>query len=158
MSHVLQPHELQYARLLCPSLFPWVCSNSSPLSWWCHPTISSSVAFFSSCSQSFQASWSFPMSWLFTLGGQSIGALASVFLMNIQGRFSLGLTGLISLQSKGLSRVFSSNRVQKHQFFSAQPSLWSNSLGNIETISFLGPMETNIDFSQWVQEHNTKLF
>ena len=88
------------------------------------------------------------MSWLFTLGGQSIGALASVFLMNIQGRFPLGLTGLISLQSKGLSRVFSSNRVQKHQFFSAQPSLWSNSLGNIETISFLGPMETNIDFSQ----------
>ena len=98
---------LQHARLPCPSLSTRVCSNSCPLSWWCHPNISSSVAHFSSCPQSFPASEDFPMSWLFTSGGQIIGtsASASVFPMNIQGWFSLGLTGLISLQSKGLSRV-----------------------------------------------------
>ena len=90
-----------------------------PLSWWCHPTISSSVVPFSSCSQSFPASASFPMSWLFTLGGQSIGASASasVLPMNIQDWFLLGLTGLISLLSKELSRVFSNITVQKHKFF-----------------------------------------
>ena len=106
-----------------------ICTNSSPLSQWCHPTISSSVVPFSSCLQSFTASGSFPMIQLFPLGGQSIGASASasVFLMHIQGRFPLGLTGLISLQSKGLSRVFSSTTVWKHQFFGVQPSLWSNS-------------------------------
>ena len=109
MSHFLQPHELQYARLLCPSLFPWVCSNSSPLSWWCHPTISSSVASFSSCPQSFQASWPFPMSRLFTAHGQSIRVSASVLAMNIQGWFPSGLTDLISLLSKGLSRLESSS-------------------------------------------------
>ena len=94
---------------------------------WCHPTISSSVALFSSWVQSFPASGSFPMSWLFTTGGQNIGASASVFPVNIQGWFPLVLTGLKSLQSKQLSRVFSSTTNWKHQFFSTQPSLWSNS-------------------------------
>ena len=104
-------------------------TNSCPLSQWCHPTILSSVVPFSSHPQSFPASGSFPMSQLFTLDDQSIGvsSSASVLPMNIQGWFSLGSTGLISLLSKGLSRVFSSTTVQKHQFFCAQPSLWSNS-------------------------------
>ena len=108
---------------------PGACSNSCPLSWWCHPTISSSVVPFSPCLQSFPASESFPMSQFFASGGQSIGASASasVLPMTIQGWFPLGLTGLISLLSKGLSRVFSNTTVRKHQFFSAQPSLWSNS-------------------------------
>ena len=122
-SDSLQPHELRHARLSCPSLSPWVCSNSCPLSRWCDPTISSSVTHFSSCPQSFPASRSFPMSWLFTSGSQSIGtsalASASVLLMNIQGWFPLGLTGLISLLSRGLSRVFSNTTVQKWKFFSA---------------------------------------
>ena len=99
--------------------------------WWATvhgvTTISSAVIPFSSCSQSFPASGSFPMSWLFISGCYSVGALASVLPMNIQGWFPLGLTGLISFLSKGLSRVFSSIIIQKHQFFSAQPSLWSNS-------------------------------
>ena len=96
---------------------------------WCHPGILSSVACFSSCLQSFPVSRSFPMSWLLSSGGQSIGAStsASALSMNIQGWFPLGLTGFISLWSKGFSRVFSSTTVQKHQFFNAQPSLWSNS-------------------------------
>ena len=113
----------------CPSLFPEVCSNSYPLSWWCNTTISSSVAPFFSCSQSFPSSGSFPISQLFMSDGQRTGtsATASVLPINTQGWFPLGLTGFISLQSKGLSRVFSSTTVQKHQFFSAQPSLWSNS-------------------------------
>ena len=108
---------------------PGACSNSCPSSRWCHPTISSSVIPFSSCLQSFPASGSFPMSRLFTAGNQSTGAsaLASVLPMNIQDCFPLGWTGWISLQSKGLSRVFFNTTVQKHQFFSAQPSLWSNS-------------------------------
>ena len=105
------------------------CSNSCPLCQWCHPTISSSVAPFSSCPQSFSASESFPMSQLFASGGQSIGtsASASVLPMNIQSWLPLGLTGLIFLLSKGLSRVFSSVTVWKHQFFSTQPSWRSNS-------------------------------
>ena len=125
----LRPHELQHARCPCPSLSPRVCSDSCLLSQWCHPAISSSATPFSSCPQSCPASGSFPMSQLFTSGGQSIraSASASVLPMNIQGWFSLGLTGLISLQSKGLSRVFSSTTAQKHQFFSTQPSLWSSS-------------------------------
>ena len=129
MSDSLQPHELQHVRLPCQSPTPGACSNLSPLSRWCHPTISSSVVSFSSCFQSFPASGSFPMSPFFTSGGQSIGvsASASVLPMNIQGWFPLGLTGYISLQSKGLSRVFSNTTVQKHQFFSAQLSLWPNS-------------------------------
>ena len=115
--------------ILCPPLSPRVCSNSCPLSRWCNLTISSSVTLFSFCLQFFPASWSFPVSQLFTSGGQSIrvSALASLFPMSIWGWFSLGLTGLISLLSKGLSRVFSSPTVQKHQFFSTQPSLWFNS-------------------------------
>ena len=104
-----------------------VRSNSWPLSQWCYLTISSSAALFSFCLQSFPASGSLPMSQLFTSGGQSIGASASVLPMNIQGWFPLGLTGLIFLQSKRLSRVFSSTTIRKHQFFSTQPSLWSNS-------------------------------
>ena len=126
---LLQPREQQHTRLPSPSLSPGVCSNSCPSSQWCHPTISSSVVPFSSCPQSFPVSGPFPMSRLFASGSQSIGALASasVLPMNIQDWFPLGLTGLISLQSKGLSRVFSST-IQKPQFFSAQPSLWANSV------------------------------
>ena len=124
----LRPHGLQHARPPCPSPTPGVYSNSCPLSWWCHPTISSSVIPFSSHLQSFPASGSFPMSQLFTSGGQSIrvSASASVLPMNTQDR-SLEWTGWISLQSKGLSRVFSNTTVQKHQFFGAQLSLESNS-------------------------------
>ena len=124
----LQLHGLQNDILPCP-LSPGVCSNSCPLSQWCHPTISSSVAPFSFCPQSFPTSGSFKMSWLFKSDGQSIGALtsASVFLINIQGWCPLGLIGLISLQSKGLSRLFSNTTILKHPFFSAQPSLWYNS-------------------------------
>ena len=113
------------ARLPCPSLSPQACPNSYPLSRWCYPTISSSATPFSSYLQSFPASGSFPMSQLFLSGGQSIGASASVLPMNVQGWFPLGLTGLISLLSRGLSRVFPSTTVQKHQFFSTQYSLWS---------------------------------
>ena len=125
----LRPHGLQHIRLSCPSPSPGACSNSRPLSQWCYPTISSSVVHFSSCLQSFPSSQSFPVSQLFTSGGQSIGASASasVFPMKIQDWFPLGLTGLISLQSKELSSLFSSTTVWKHQFFGAQPSLWSNS-------------------------------
>ena len=126
VSDSLRPHELQHARLPGPSPSPRVCSNACPLSQWCHPTISTFASPFS-FPQSFPASGSFPMSWLFASGGQSIEASASVLPMNIQGWFILGLTSLISLLSKGLSRVFSSSTVQKHQFFNAQPSLWSNS-------------------------------
>ena len=108
---------------------PGVCSNSHPLSWWCHPTISSSVISFSSCLQSFPASGSFPRSQFFASDGQSIGASASasVLPMNIQGWFPFTLTGLISLQSKSLSRIFSNSTIPKHQFFSSQPSLWLKS-------------------------------
>ena len=129
MSYSLQLHGLQQARLPCPSPTPGACSNSCPSSQWCHPTILSSVVPFSSCLQSFPASGSFLMSQIFRSGGQSIGASpsASVLPLNIQGWFPLGLTGLISPQSKGLTRVFSSTIVQKHQFFGAQLSLWSSS-------------------------------
>ena len=123
----LWPHELQHPRLTSPSLFPWVCSNSYTLSQWCHPTISSSVVPFSSCPQSFPASGSFPMSQFFILGGQSIGASAPVLPINIQDWFPLGLTDLISLLSRGPSRIFSNTAVWKHQFFGPQPSLWPNS-------------------------------
>ena len=116
MSDSLWPHELQHARLPCPSLSPRIYSKSCPLSRWCYRAISSSVAPFSSCSQSFPASGSFPMSQLFASGDQSIVASASVLPLNNQDWFLLGLTGLLSLLSKGLSRVFSSTTVQKHQF------------------------------------------
>ena len=129
MSGSLWLHELQYARHLCPSPSPGACSNSCPLSQWCHPTISSPFVPFSSSLHFFQASASISMSRLSASGGQSIGASASasVLPMNIQDWFPLGLTGLISLKSKGLSRVFSNTTVQKHQFLGAQLSLWSNS-------------------------------
>ena len=119
VSDSLQPHELQHARLPCPSPTPGVYPNSRPLSWWCHPTISSSVVPFSSCPQSFPASGSFQMSQLFASRGQTIGVSAStsVLLMNTQDWFPLGWTGWISLQSKGLWRVFSNTTVKKHQFF-----------------------------------------
>ena len=125
----LQPHESQHARLPYPSPTPRVCSNSCPSSRRCHPTISSSVIPFSSCLQSFPASGFFPRSQFFTSGGPSIGvsASASVLPMNIRDRFPLGWTGWISLQSKGLSRVFSNTTVQKHQFYGPQLSLQSNS-------------------------------
>ena len=121
----LWPHGQQQARPPCPSPTPGVYSNSCPLSRWCHPTISSSVIPFSSCLQSFPASESFPVSRFFTSGGQSIEVSASAWVlpMNIQDWFPLGWTGWISLQSKGLSRVFSNTIVQKHQFFCAQLSL-----------------------------------
>ena len=130
MSDYLWPHRLQHARVRCPPLSPRVCSDSCPLSQWCYLTILSIATFLFFCLQSFPASVSFPMSWLFTLGGQSIGASASpsILPMNIQGWFPLVLIDLISLQSKGFSRVFSGTTIQKHQFFSTQPSLWSNSL------------------------------
>ena len=124
-SNCLRLQESQHARLPCPSLSPRACSNSGSSSWWCHPTISSSVAaLVSCCLQPFPVSRSFPTSRLFELGGHSIGASGSAFPVNIQDWFPLELTGLISLQSKGLSRVFSSTTVQKHQFFGTQPSLW----------------------------------
>ena len=124
MSDSLRPQGLQHTRLPCPSLCPKVCSNSCPLSQWCHPTISSSVSPFSSCPQSFPASGSCPMSWLFTSGGQSIGVSvsASVLPKNIQGWLPLGLTGWISLQSRGLSRSF--------------PEPWFKSI-NSSVLSFL---------------------
>ena len=128
ISDSLRAHELQHARLSCLSLTPGVCSQSCPLSQWCHPTISSSVVPFSSRLESFPASGSLPTRQFFTSGGQSTesSASASVLPMNIQNLFPLGLTGLISL-SKKLWRVFSNTTVQKHQFFGAQFSLWSNS-------------------------------
>ena len=119
MSNSLWPHGFQHTRPPCPSPSPGVCTNSCPLNWWCHPTISSSVIPFSSHLQSFPASRSFPLSQLFASGGQSIGASASALPMNIQGWFPLGLTGLISFLSKGISRVFSSTIVWKHQFIGA---------------------------------------
>ena len=129
MSDSLQPHDSQHARPPCPSPTPGVHRNSRPLSQWCHPAISSTVVPFSSCPQSLPASGSFPMSQLFTWAGQSIGvsALASILPMNTQDWSPLGWTGWISLQSKGLSRVFSNTTVQKHQFFGAQLSSLSNS-------------------------------
>ena len=129
ISDSLQPHESQHARPPCPSATPGVHSNSCPSSQWCHPAISSSVVPFSSCPQSLPASESFPMSQLFPWGGQSTGAsaLAPFLPKNNQGWSPLGWTGWISLQSKGLSRVFSNTIVQKHQFFSAQLSSQSNS-------------------------------
>ena len=118
---------LKHARPPYPSLSPGVCPSSCPLSQWAYPTISSSASLFSFCLQSFPAAGSFPTSWLFAAGGQSIGTSASVLPMNIHGWLPLELTDLISLLSKGLSRVFSSATIWKHQFFGTEPSLWSNS-------------------------------
>ena len=129
VSDSLWPHGLQHTRPPCPSQTPIVHSNSRPSSWWCHPAISNSVVPFSSCPQSLPASESFPMSQLFAWGGQSTGvsAIASVLPKKTQDWSPLGWTGWMSLQSKGLSRVFSNTTVQKHQFFGAQPSSQSNS-------------------------------
>ena len=128
-SNSLRPHESQHARPPCPSPTHGVHSDSRPSSQWCHPAISSSVVPFSSCPQSFPASESFPMSQLFAWGGQSTGvsALRSFLPKKSQGRIPSEWTGWISLQSKGLARVFPNSTVQKHQFFSAQPSSQSNS-------------------------------
>ena len=129
VSDSLQPRESQHARPPCPSPTPGVHSDSRPLSQWCHPAISSSVIPFSSCPQSLPASESFPMSQLFARGGQSTGvsALTSFLPKNTQGWSPSEWTGWISLQSKGLSRVFSNTTIQKHQFFSTQLSWQSNS-------------------------------
>ena len=129
VSKSLRPHESQYARPPCPSPTPGVHSNSWPLSRWCHPAISSSVVPFSSCPQSLPASGSFPVSQLFAWGSQSIGVstLASFLPVNTQDWSPLEWTSWISLQSKGLSRVFSNTTVQKHQFFGTQLSSQSNS-------------------------------
>ena len=129
MSDSLQPYEPQHLRPPCPSPTPRVYPNPCPLSRWCHPTISSSVIPFPSCPQCFPASRSFQMSQLSTSGGQSIGVSAStsVLPMNTKGWSALGWTGWISLQSKGLSRVFSNTTVQKHQFFGTQLYLYSSS-------------------------------
>ena len=141
VSDSLRSHELQHTRLPCPSLSPRVCSDLCPLSQWCHPTISSSVAPFSSCPQSFPASGSFPVSQLFTSGGQSIGALASVLLMSIQDWFPLGWTGLISLQSMGLSRVFSSTRDWNHNL-----DLWYIAFLLVLFLFYIFPTLTKILF------------
>ena len=139
MSDSLRPHELQHTRPPGPSPTPGVYPNSRPLSQWCHPTISPSVVPFSSCPQSFPASGSFQMSQLFTSGGQSIGVSASTSILpvNTQDWSPLGWTGWISLQSKGLSRVFSNATVQKHQFFGTQLSLWGlvKGMGGLWTAS-----------------------
>ena len=129
VSDSLQPHELQHAKSPCPSPNPGVYPTSYPSSWWCHPAISSSVIPFSSCPQSLPASGSFPMSQLFTWGGQSIGVSASTSVLpkKSQGWSPLGWTGWIFLQSKGLSRVFSNTTVQKHQLFGTPLSSQSNS-------------------------------
>ena len=125
VSDSLRPHRLQHTRLPCPLPTPGAYSNSCPSSWWCHPNISHSVICFSSCLQSFPTPGSFQMSQLFASGGQDIGVAAStsVLPMNTQDWFPLGWTGWISLQSKGLSRVFFNTTVQKHQFFCALFSL-----------------------------------
>ena len=145
MSDSLWPHELQHARPPCPTPTPGVYSNSCPWSWWCHPTISSSVAPFSSPLQSFPASGSFQMSQFFTSDDHSIGAsaLASVLPMNIQDWFPLGLTGWIFLQSKGFSRVFSNTTVQTYKFFSTQLSLQFSS--HIHTWL----LQKNIALTRW---------
>ena len=123
VSDSLQPHGLQYARLPHLSPTPGAYSNSYSLSWWCHPTISSSVVPFSSCLQSLPASGSFPISQFFTSSGQSIGASASDLPINSQDWFPLGWTGWFSLLYKGFSRVFSNTTIQKHRFFSTWLSL-----------------------------------
>jgi len=152
MSNCLQPHELQHARLLCPSPLPGVCSNSCPLSWWCHPTTSSSVIPF--CFQSCPALGFFSNESVFTSGGQIIGASASVLWMNIQGSFSLGLTGWISLQAKGLSRVLSSTTVWRHQFFGTQPFFYC------PTITSVHDYWTNhsFDYTNFCRQNNVSTF
>ena len=157
MSHSLWPHGMEHASLPCPSLSPGVCSNSYPLSRWCHPNISSYVALFSSCLWSFPASGSFPVSRFFASGGQSIGASASasVLPMNIQGWFPLGLTGLISLLSKGLSRVFSSTIVWKHSILRCSALEDGKGQGILACCSPWGRKE--LDTTEWLK-NNSLLF
>ena len=145
MSNSLRPCESQHARPPCPSPTPGVHSNSCPSSWWCHPAISSSVVPFSSCPQSLPAWGYFPMSQLFPSGGQSTGvsASASVLPMDTQDWSPSGWTGLISLQSKGLSTVFSNTTIQKHQFFGAQCSSQSNSHIQFSSVTQLCPTHCN---------------
>ena len=152
MSDSLWSHGLQHTRLPRPLLSPKGCSGSCPLSWWCYLTISFSAVLFSFCFQFF-TSGSFPMSWLFTSGGQNIGASASasVFSMNIQGWFPLGLTGFISLLSKGLSRVFSSTAIQKHKW--KLPSWFKPMLGTSTVLVLIilakASLKTNPDSKEW---------
>ena len=127
MANSLRLHGLQQSMLPCLSSTPGVCPNSCPSNWWYNPTISSSATLFFFCLQIFPESGYFPISHLFASSGQSIGASASVLPMSVQGWFPLELTGLTSLLSEGLLRVFSSSAIQKHQFFGVQTSLWSNS-------------------------------
>ena len=150
VSDSLWPHGLQHTRPPCPSPAPEVHSNSCPLNRWCHPTTSSSVGPFSSYLQSFPASGSFQMNQFFAWGGQSIrvSASTSVLLMSIQGWFPLRLTGLISLQSRGPSRVFSSSTIQRHQFFGVLPSLESSSHNH--TWSLYGPLS-----AEWCRHFST---
>ena len=138
MSNSLRAHESQHARPPCLSPTPGVYSDSCPLSQWCHPAISSSVTPFSSCPQSLPASGSFPMSQLFASGGQSTGvsASASVLPVNTQDWSPLGWTGWISLESKGLSRVFSNTTVQRHQFFGSQLTTYITSISRHNIPSF----------------------
>ena len=147
MSDSLWPHGMRHARLACPSPPPGACSNSHPLSQWCYPTILSSVVPFSAYLPSFPASGSFQMSQFFTSCGQSTGvsASASVLPMNIQDWFPLGLTGWISLQSKGLSRIFSNTTVQKHQFLGTQLSLGE---GNGKPLQY-SCLENPMDGGAW---------
>ena len=155
MPDSLWPHELQHARLPWPSPTPGAAQNSCPLRWWCHPTISLSGIPFSSCLQPFPASGSFPMSQFFTSGGQSIvvSASASVLPMNTQEWSPLGWTGWISLQSKGLSNVFSNTTVQKHQFFSTQPSIWFNSHIHVWLLK-----NHSFDYTDLFQQNNVSAF
>ena len=159
MSYSLQPQKLKHAKLSCPSLSPRVCSNSCPLCWWCHPIISS-CQHFSSCPHSFPVSGSFLMSWLFAPGGQSIGASSSesIFPMNIQGWFPFGLTGLISLQSKGLSRVFSSTTFRKHQLFSNQAFIMVQLSDPYMTTGKLWLCRLLFDLKQTISRQMTHLF
>ena len=149
MSDSLQSHGLQHASLPCPSPTPGAYSNSRPSSQWCHPTISSSVIPLSSCLQSFPASGSFLISQFFASGDRSIGVSASksVLPMNIQDWFPLGWTGWTSLQSKGLSRVFSNTTVQKRHFFGNQ--FFIAILDSFKTVSFLQWPLTTCDFWVW---------
>ena len=161
MSDSLWPHELQHTRPPCPSPSPGVYTNSCPLSWWCHLTILSSVVPFSSCLQSFPASGSFQMSQLFPSGGQNTGvsALTSVLPMNTQDWSPLGWTGFISLQYKGLSRVFSNTTVKKLQFFGAKLGItdlmtwiWVNSrswwwTGGLGVLWFMGLQRVGHDWA-----------
>ena len=157
MSDSLWPHGLQHTRPPCPSPTPGAYSNSCPSSLWCHPTISSSVILFSSCLQFLPASGPLPISQLFTSGGQSIGisTSASVLPMNIQNWFSLGLTDLISLQCKELSRVFSNTTVRKQQFFGmgqlSHPYMTSGKYHNFDYKQFMGSQRVGHD---WATELN----